>query len=776
MGTQGKDTARWRGVQAPARPKVPPQRSPGEHPFLTWLRTPRPEGGPGIWRFGRVPKPPEEPDRVPDRQLVGGALLTLAAAFLMWSLYRNGVIPFRHWPLELVTPDSWWDGEGRDRAGEVFAAIYDLGAFVLIAWIAGRAGQWPDAARRYVLVADDRRRAAATLAAAFAIWMLTVPNIYIPIEPVFFSLAPYAWSSGRPSQSGAVLYNYGVYTLLTFAILLVAARLGRWREVFRPQEKGGKAEGDGEDEDEEPVTAADWAELRAVGLHDEADALAHEAAAGAMNDVDQSRITRAWETVQAQPSRLKPFTDAVRHDGAAAFPHPSGLRDIGGRAARHDLVTGQVRIGAAPDDGRNEYAYRGEGIALEPSLVSTGLLAVGPAASGKTGRVVAPCAESLCLQALAGRAAVVSVGAAGAELGADEAYDVVIRVGDPDSRHDLDLYGGTGDPDQAAALLADALLGADPGVRTAELRQGALAIAQLLGPYRAAHGRFPGVPELRALLDAEPVAVAALREACEAAGDGAALRELEGRERQSRRAGDIGPLLADRIAVLDRPAFAGFFEPGWQGRQFSMRALEHPMRVRIDLPERGHAEAARLLTRLLLAQFVSVVPARRDRSLFAGLVLDDAAHTVTAETVRGVQRMRSANAGVVLALRSLDEVAEELRGPLLSAVGCRMALSGVSTWDGRHFADAWGAEWVQERDITHTPDVSGGTLRRSLRGVRQLVTGSKVMSQSVTVRQVERERWSASELANTVPAGHAVVSFTNVEGKRGSPVLVDLRG
>ncbi|NGN64865.1 hypothetical protein G5C51_13285 [Streptomyces sp. A7024] len=736
------------------------------------MRTPRPEAGPGIWRFGRRPKPPEEPDRVEDRQLVGGALLTLAGAFIVWSLYRNGVIPFRHWPLELVTPDSWWDGKGRDRAGAVFADLYDLAVLAFIGWIAGRAGQWPEAVRRYVLDAGERRRAAGTISGAFVVWMLVVPSGFIPVVPVFFDLAPDAWLRDPSSEAAVFLFTYGVYTLLTGAIVWGAARLGRWREVFRPQHKDAE-----EDEAEEPeLVAADWAELRAVGLGDVADALEREAASGAMNDVDQARITRAWETVQAQPTRLKPFTDAVRHDGAGAFPHPSGLRDIGARAALHDLVTGQVRIGAAPDDGRNEYAYRGEGIALEPSLVSTGLLVVGPAASGKTGRVVAPCAESLCLLALAGRAAVVSVGSAGSALGADDAYDVVIRIGDPDSRHDLDLYGGTQDPDQAAALLADALLGADPGVRTAELRQASLALAQLLGPYRSAHGRFPGVPELRALLDAEPVAVGSLREACEAAGDGAALRELEGRERQSRRAGDIGPLLADRIAVLDRPAFAGFFEPGWQGRQFSMRALEHPMRVRIDLPERGHAEAARLLTRLLLAQFVSVAPARRDRSLFVGLVLDDAAHTVTAETVRGVQRLRSANAGVVLALRSLDEVAEALRGPLLSAVGCRMALSGVSTWDGRHFADAWGAEWVQTRDVTHTPDVSGGTLRRSLRGVRQLVTGSKVMSQSVTVRQVERERWSASELANTVPAGHAVVSFTSVEGARGAPVLVDLHG
>jgi hypothetical protein len=46
----------------------------------------------------------------------------------------------------------------------------------------------------------------------------------------------------------------------------------------------------------------------------------------------------------------------------------------------------------------------------------------------------------------------------------------------------------------------------------------------------------------------------------------------------------------------------------------------------------------------------------------------------------------------------------------------------------------------------------------------------------VTVRQVERERWSASELAHGVPAGHAVLSLTTVQGEHAPPLLVNLRG
>lgn len=182
-----------------------------------------------------------------------------------------------------------------------------------------------------------------------------------------------------------------------------------------------------------------------------------------------------------------------------------------------------------------------------------------------------------------------------------------------------------------------------------------------------------------------------------------------------------------------------------------------------------------MLARLLLAQFTAAVTGRRDRALFACLVLDDATHAVTADAVRALQRLRSAHAGAVLALRGLDDVPEALRGPLLGATGCRIALSGVSTWDGKRFAESWGTTWVEETDITRTPDHSGGVFKRFVRGVRRVFTGEAATTESVTVRRVERERWSASDLATALPPGHAVVSLTTVGGESAPPVLVDLR-
>ncbi|UJB44249.1 ATP-binding protein [Streptomyces sp. A1-5] len=684
---------------APAMPTAPPAVAgpPGGHPaLLSWLRTPRPSAPPGIWTYGHRPRRAEEPDRVPARQLISGAIISFLCGWLLWSLLWNGYLgPYWYWPLQLLRPDSWAAARtsGDHTAFLVVSNAY-YGLWILgIAFVFGRLGRWPELIRRFITPLVRRLRDRAPAAAP---------------EP-----------ASDPAQ---------------------------------------------------------WPELRAHGAPDAADRLAAEARGGAMNDVDVVRIGRAWRSVRAGRNSLASFTDTVLRHGAAACAHPSGQRDLARRTARHDLLAHQVRIGTAADHPRNPYQHRGCGCALEPRVLGTSLLAVGPAGSGKTTRLVRPVVEAMCLQALAGQCAVVAVGPAGSALGPDDAFDVVVRIGRPDPDCDLDLYGGTTDPDEASGILAEALVGdlAEqlPG---GDSRRAATALAQLLGPFRAAHSRFPTVPELRELLDGAPPAVTALRTALEASGDQTLLRELDARARQSERPGDVALLLADRIALLDRPAFAAFFDPTGATRQVSLRALDHPLRVRIELPERGHAEASRILARLVLAQFTECAVARADRSLFACLVLDEAAHTITAEALRGLQRLRSANAGAVLTLRSLDDVPEALRSALLGSVGCRMAFAGVTPWDGAPFAEVWGKEWVETRDVTDRQIIAHGAGMKAFHIVRQLVTGKAATSKAITVRTVERERWSASDLANALPAGHAVLSVTTVDGEHAPPVLVDLR-
>ncbi|MCI3244641.1 ATP-binding protein [Streptomyces spinosisporus] len=695
-GTHANPVPRARAAVPP-----PPSRAPSVPPlpdgsaFLDWLRTPRPKALPGVWRFGHRPRPDEEPEDIPARQLVSGALIAFLAGWLIWSLLQNGYLGGWWWvPLFLVTPDSWRGSDG------------DLG----------------------------------------------------------------------PTGT-AFLYN-GYQLLVALIIMVAVGKLGRWGEVWRrfvaPRLRGPQRQEAPPVPTEDP---AQWPDLRAAGADAAAERLASEARAGLMRDVDHARIVRAWQGVRTGRHTLAAFTGAVLKDGAAACLHPSGERDLPARLARHDLVTGQVRLGTTADDPRNPYAYRGAALALGPDLLGTSLLAVGPAGSGKTATVVRPLAESLCLHALAGRAAVVVVGAAGAGLGPVDAYDVVVQIGNPASVYDLDLYGGTTDPDEAAAVLAEALVGdlADPHPGS-DSRRATTVLAQLLGPFRAVHARFPSVPELRQLLDGAPGPLDALRTALQGSGQDSLLRELDARERQLGNPGDMAAVLADRVALLDRPAFAGFFDTSGHSKPFSLKALDHPVRVRIDLPERGHADASRMLARLVLAQFTASVAVREDRSLFACLVLDDATGVVTPETVRGIQRLRSVNAGAVLTLRTLDDVPRPLRGPLLGSAGCRMALSGLTPWDGQDFAEVWGKEWTEARDVTDRQIIAETPAGKAVHMLRRVITGKAPTARAVTVRQVERERWSASELAHGLPAGHAVLSLTDVNGEHAPPLLVDLRG
>ncbi|TWD14131.1 hypothetical protein FB570_11543 [Streptomyces sp. T12] len=705
MDSEGTQDARGTQAGPVPRPAGPPQvpaapprptRAPGMPPppdgsaFLSWLRTARPEALPGIWRFGHRPRPEEEPERIPGRQLFSGALIAFLVGWLIWSLLWNGYL------------GGWW---------------------------------------------------------------------LLPL----YAMIPDSWA--EPHSFASVVAVYAYYVLVAGIIMVGVGRLGRWGEIWRrygpPAWRRAPRDEPPPAPEEDPAA---WPALRAAGAVDAAERLASDARAGMMRDVDHARIARAWQGVRNGRHSLATFTGAVLQDGAAACPHPSGARDLPARQARHDLLTGQVRLGTTADDPRNPYVYRGTGLALGPDLLGTSLLAVGPAGSGKTGGVVLPVAESLCLQALAGKSAVVVVGAAGAGLGPADAYDVVVRIGSPDSVYDLDLYGGTTDPDEAAAVLAEALVGdlADPHPGS-DSRRSTTVLAQLLGPFRAVHGRFPSVPELRQLLDGAPGPLAALRKGLQDAGQESLLRELDARERQLAHPGDVGGVLADRVALLDRPAFAGFFDTSGQSRPFSLKALDHPVRVRVDLPQRGHADASRMLARLVLAQFTASVTVREDRSLFACLVLDDATGVITPEAVRGIQRLRSANAGVVLTLRTLDDVPRPLRGPLLGATGCRMALAGLTPWDGQDFAEVWGKEWTEARDVTDRQIIAESPAGKAVHALRRAITGKAPTARAVTVRQVERERWSASELAHAVPAGHAVLSLTNVKGEHAPPLLVDLR-
>lgn len=768
---------------APAAPPRPDRAPAARHPVAEWLDAPRPEAGLGIWRFRYVP-PKSSSERLAPVTILG-MLLPVAIGMVLWSVWRSGLFPYKTEILWAVTPKDWfWPGStvAVDWHGDAARLLLDDVVFALLVAALGFLGSWVKIFRHYMNRLRPGPRAALAAVMALVTLLFVWPEAFgldwaaLPVANLV--LTSLALITGGFEIFASPVVVYTLYTLITLLVLWPFAWLGDWKKLFLawrarsappvPAGPVGPA-----------VPYSQWPELRSVGEHRAADVLAVEVAGGRMTDVDIARVRRAWTESAGDGTRRAALVDALVGQGAAAAQHPSGERDLPvRRTATHDLLVGQVRVGRYAPAERTPTAYQGAGLALDPALLGTSLLALGPSGSGKTRALVAPVVESLALQALTGGCAVVAVGGAGARLGPDEAFDVVIRLGDPASRHDLDLYAGSTDPDEAGALLAEGLVGDMPGV---EPRRAATVLAQLIGPYRAAHGRFPAVPVLRELLEAGPETLRALLDRLPE--DSAATpmrRELESRIRQVGTATDLGPVLADRLAALDRPVFADFFggADGGGDRAFSLRAVvRHPMRVRISLPDGAHEEAALLLNRLLLAQFQTVVRDRGGRhgSHFACLVLDDAAGALTPGTVRGLQRLRPQNAGVVLALRTLAELPEPLHGPLLAAVGCRVAFSGISTWDGRAFAETWGIERVEVTEVAHHTVFADQPMTRAIHAVRKMVTGKAVTTEAVTVREVDRERWSASDLAHSVPPGHAVVSLTHVRGEQTPPFLVDLR-
>ncbi|MGW6746806.1 ATP/GTP-binding protein [Streptomyces sp. NPDC055006] len=794
-GTQGTHDpvgGRLRGsVPRPAQPPRPatppmPRQAPaaGGGSVAEWLSVRRPKAGPGVWRYGYVPRPPEQNTAAVGRRLLAWMAGSFTVGVFLWGLWREGTLPYQWVPLKVLTPDRWWwTGTTTPKEQEAVDAlvVYQGVAFAAMVFLVGRFGAWAEGIRHFVTDRPQPARAVTASVAAVGVLIFVWPDALgldwhpLPIADPVLSLV--ALVTGGSGFFKVPVLAYTLYALITLAVLWPFARIGGWLDAWsgRPRKGSRKAP---PRPGASPLARAQWAEVRAAGQDRAADVLTAEVAGGRMNDVDCVRVAHVWRDAAARPDGSVTFTDTVVRQGGAAWTHPSGQRDLPGRAAEHDLLVGQVRIGRYARDERNPYALRGAGAALDPGVLGTSMLAVGPSGAGKTVGVVQPVVESLALQALTGQCAVIAVCAAGTRLGPDDAYDVVVKPGDPASVHDLDLYAGSTDPDEAAGFLAEGLVG---DLETVDTRRAAIALAQLLGPYRTVHGRFPAVPVLRELLEGEPGAIADLRTRLtgdpeEDARRSAMRRELEARLRQSGTVNDPGPSLADRLGLLDRPVFAGFFDVGDSGRPFSVRAVtHHPLRVRVDLPEQGHEEASRLLARLLLAQFTSVVRSRPQRSHFACLILDDASRTLTAETVRAIQRLRSTNAGVVLGLRTIGEVSESLQGLLYAAVGCRMAFSGVTTWDGRRFAEAWGTEWVEAEEVAQHTVFANQPVTRALHKLRKMVTGKAVTTDAVTVRQVERERWSASELAHAVPPGHAVLSLTTVRGEHAPPLLVDLR-
>jgi hypothetical protein len=161
---------------------LPPQPAPhgAARPAVAdWLDTPRPAAAPGIWRFGHRPaQGAAGPDRLPPVTLVG-LLIPLVVAVLLWSLWRQGAVPYEAAPLKLFTPDDWWWGgtvSPRGMQGRESRVVYDGLFFAVLVYAAARLGSWPEVARHFVGRRPQPARALLAAVGALVVLSLVFPG------------------------------------------------------------------------------------------------------------------------------------------------------------------------------------------------------------------------------------------------------------------------------------------------------------------------------------------------------------------------------------------------------------------------------------------------------------------------------------------------------------------------------------------------------------------------------------------------------------------------
>jgi hypothetical protein len=517
----------------------------------------------------------------------------------------------------------------------------------------------------------------------------------------------------------------------------------------------------------EPTTQP-WDPIRAS--HSELAEHLDELAAGAdFGDVDRARIAHSIARARHDPAELERLAGAVAREHGAALVHPSQQRNLPQpRFAIHNLLAGQVRLGEVVPDHRSDYGVVGD-FGLDLDVLRTSLLVIGPPGAGKTRGIAIPIVEHLSLAALTGKASMVVVDPKSTDFAYDGWFDVTIDPLNPTCG--FSLFGGSRTADVAADRLASALL--PPRVTDDKayfIDASKNALYACLEPFYTAYERWPTVPELLGLLRADQSAIDGVKSRLKGPGAKDLKALLDTRRTQMQRTADPAASLVERFALLDRPSLRSLLDH--PGPTFQMRDLNRPVRVRVSLPEAEYPDASRILARLVVSQFVQIASSSEaDRSIFKGLVIDEAGRFVDDYVARGVQKLRSNNAGLVLLTQTMTDFPSDVRATVFGSTGCKAVFGGIDPADADIFSRWFGDQYVTETTIN----------RSATSGVRYDQYGSadgRTQSQTAgySARRIERARWTVSDIITGVPPGHALMSLARSNGARVGPVLVNLRG
>ncbi|WP_258024328.1 hypothetical protein [Streptomyces bambusae] len=235
-------------VPRPAGPPPMPAHAPrtaasAGTALADWLRTPRPEAEPGIWRLGHVPRPEPDPDAAtPARSLLSSALISFLACALLWSLIRNGYLEAWDEPLKLFTPGDWWDLHGEPvpgHGGMTAKPLYELLFDAALLYGFGRLGRWRTAWNRLVVARGPWVRAAAAAAGAL-LTVVLVRNYQLPLRQLVYSLLPF----GPDGLANKQLVDTADLWV-DVAVVLAFALLGGWFRLLTGRAaRGSAARGD----------------------------------------------------------------------------------------------------------------------------------------------------------------------------------------------------------------------------------------------------------------------------------------------------------------------------------------------------------------------------------------------------------------------------------------------------------------------------------------------------------------------------------------------------